>query len=106
MPRAIARTTRATGRPARRGPEDRQDYAEDAREDRQDYYDDWDDHGHYYYDNDWAEAVVVGVTVGAVVAVADDYDDEVTTVTNVTNVTNVTALASLPCEARSRSRTE
>ena len=77
---------------------DRQDYAEDAREDRQDYYDDWDDH--WYHDDDYGEALVVGVAVGAVVAAADYDDEEVTTVTNVTNVTNVTALASLPCEAR------
>jgi hypothetical protein len=76
--------------------EDRQNYAENAREDRQDYYDDWDDN--WYHDDDYGEALVVGVAVGAVVAAAD-YDDEVTTVTNVTNVTNVTALASLPCEA-------
>ncbi|MGB2816958.1 MAG: hypothetical protein WBC37_07025 [Burkholderiaceae bacterium] len=77
---------------------DRQDYAEDTREDRQDYYDDWDDH--WYHDDDYGEALVVGVAVGAVVAAADYDDEEVTTVTNVTNVTNVTALASLPCEAR------
>ena len=45
--------------------------------------------------------MVVGVTVGAVIVAADDYDDHQTTqVTNVTNVTSVTALASLPCEAR------
>lgn len=43
--------------------------------------------------------MVVGATVGMVVAAADD-DNETTTVTNVTNVTQVTALASLPCEAR------
>ena len=79
----------------------RQDYRSDAQDDRQNYaddhYDDWDDNWHY--DNDYGEALVVGVAVGAVVAAADYDDDEVTTVTNVTNVTNVTALASLPCEA-------
>ena len=82
------------------GREDRQDYRDESREDRQDYYDDWDNHGYYGYDNDWAEVMVVGVTVGAVVAAAD-YDDhvETTTITNVTTTTNVTALASLPCEA-------
>jgi len=85
------------------GREDRQDYRDEAREDRQDYYEDWDNHGHYYgYDDDWGEAMVVGVTVGAVVAAADYDDDETTTTTtttNITNVTNVTALATLPCEA-------
>ena len=79
----------------------RQDYRSDAQDDRQNYaddnYDDWDDH--WYHDDDYGEALVVGVAVGAVVAAADYDDDEVTTVTNVTNVTNVTALASLPCEA-------
>ena len=84
--------------------DDRQDYRDDAREDRQDYYDDWDGayYGGYYggyYDDDWGEALVVGVAVGAVVAAADEDDDD-TTITNVTNVTNVTALASLPCEAQ------
>ena len=45
--------------------------------------------------------MVVGATVGVVVAAADDDDyHETSTVTNVTNVTNVTALASLPCEAK------
>jgi hypothetical protein len=45
--------------------------------------------------------MVVGATVGVVVAAVDDDDyHETSTVTNVTNVTNVTALASLPCEAR------
>lgn len=83
------------------GREDRQDYRDEAREDRQDYYEDWDDHGYYYgYDDDFAEAMVVGVTVGAVFAAADYEDDVATTTTTITNVTNVTALASLPCEAR------
>jgi len=68
--------------------DDRQEHADDAREDRQDYYDDWDDN--WYKDNDYGEALVVGVTVGAVVAAADYHDSE---------VTNVTALTSLPCEA-------
>jgi hypothetical protein len=83
--------------------EDRQDYRDDVRDDRQDYYDDWDGYyygGYYGYDDDWGEALVIGVAVGAVVASADDDDDDTTTtVTNVTNVTQVTALASLPCEA-------
>jgi hypothetical protein len=81
--------------------EDWQEHANDAREDRQDYAEDWDDHGGYYYhDNDWAEVMVVGATVGVVVAAVNDDYHESSTVTNVTNVTSVTALATLPCEAR------
>ena len=64
--RPRGRTPRPVGKLAARTRASVQEAPGEAQDDRQDYYDDWDDN--WYHDDDYGEALVVGVTVGAVVA--------------------------------------